>query len=145
MFIVPVSRSAQGLVRNFDPLRDDSFDRLFASPLGQRPTRTPALDVVESDSAYTVKLDMPGATKEDLQVSIDGRVVTVRAESKREDETKDGERIVYRERALSRFARNVTLPTEVDSAQSNARLQDGVLTLTLPKRTPPTASRIAVS
>jgi len=145
MFIGPVNRSAQSLVRSFDRLFDDSFDRFFAAPTDQGAARAPALDVVESDTAYTVKLDMPGASKEDLQVSIDGRRVSVRTEAHREEEKKEGERIVYRERAVTRFARNFSLPAEVDSAQANARLENGVLTLTLPKRTLPTAARIAIN
>mgnify|MGYP002136163033 CR=1 FL=1 len=62
-------------------------------------SRSPALDVSETERAYTVKLEIPGAAKEDVKVSVEGRQVTVQASTQRSEEKKDGERIVYRERA----------------------------------------------
>jgi HSP20 family protein len=142
MFLVPVSRDSRQLSRLFD----DTFERFFGAPAttDESSTRSPALDVAESDRGYTVKLEMPGVAKEDVKVSIEGRQVTVQAQSQRTDEKKEGDRIVYRERSMSSYARTFTLPMEVDQAESGAKLEHGVLTLTLPKRGARSASQIAV-
>lgn len=147
MFLVPITPRSTELSRSFERVFDDTFDRLFASPVATETSsaRSPALDVAESDRGYTVKLDLPGVSKEDVQVSIEGRRVTVQAASKREEERKDSDRIVYRERAVASYARSFTLPVEVDQAETAAKLENGVLTLTLPKRQPKSAARIAIN
>jgi len=100
--------------------------------------------VAETDTAYTVTLDLPGIAKEDVKVSIDGRRVDIEAQTAQSEERKDSERIVYRERASSRYARSFTLPAELDEAQSSAKLENGVLSLTLTKRRP-AVSRIQIN
>ena len=143
MFFVPVTRDARQLSRLFD----DTFERLFSTTAaGEGNTaRNPALDVAESETAYTVKLDVPGVAKEDVKVSIEGRQITVQAHSKKEDERKEGERVVYRERATTSYARSFTLPVEVDQQDAGAKLDHGVLTLTLPKRGARSAAQITVN
>lgn len=148
MFLVPVNRETRQLSRLFD----DTFDRFFGLPATATGTsaeaaapRSPALDVSESERGYTVKLDMPGVAKEDVKVSIEGRQVTVQALTERSDERKEGERVVYRERAATLYARSFTLPMEVDQTEAGARLDHGVLTLTLPKRGARTAAQITVN
>lgn len=145
MFLVPVNRD----VRQFSRLLDDTFDRFFGAGAGSGETqpaaRTPALDVVESDRHYTVRLEVPGVAKEDVKVSIDGRHVSVQAQSQPSEEKKEGERIVYRERALAAYARSFTLAAEVDQAEAGARLENGVLTLTLPKRGARSAAQLTVN
>ena len=143
MFLVPVNRDSRQLSRLFD----DTFDRFFGgSAASESPTlRSPALDVAETERAYTVKLDMPGVAKEDVKVSVEGRQVTVQAQSQRSDEKKEGERVVYRERAVSSYARTFTLPVVVDQAEALAKLEHGVLLLTLPKRGARSAAQISVN
>jgi HSP20 family protein len=151
MFIVPVARDARALSalagRDLSRLFDDTFDRLFKTSNGSEPAaaRAPALDVVETESAYAVKLDMPGVTKEDVKIAVEGRQVTVHAQTTHVEEKKDGERLLYRERAASRYARTFTLPVEVDQGEAAARLEHGVLTLTLPKRSARSAAQIPVN
>ena len=79
-----------------------------------------------------------------MKVSIDGRRVDIEAQAAKSEEPKDSERIVYRERAQSRYARSFTLPVELDEAQSSAKLENGVLSLTLTKRRP-AVSRIQIN
>lgn len=145
MIIVPVNRQTQQLSRLFD----DTFDRFFGSaPLADTSSgsaRSPALDVAETDRAYTVKLDLPGVAKQDVKVAVEGRQVSVRAHSQQEEEKKDGERVIYRERATASYERSFSLPLEVDLAEANARLEQGVLTLTLPKRSARAAAQITVN
>lgn len=143
MFFVPVTRDSRQLSRLFD----DTFERFFSpAPAGDADTaRHPALDVAESDAAYTVKLDVPGVAKEDVKVSIEGRQVSVQAHSEQNDERKEGERVVYRERAVTSYARSFALPLEVDQQGAVAKLDHGVLTLTLPKRGARSAAQITVN
>ena len=144
MFLVPMTRNASELARSFDRLFDDGFDR-FLSPSAPGAQRSPALDVAESDRAYTVKLDLPGVAKEDVKVAIDGRRVSVEAQARKDEEKKEGDRIVYRERSLASYARSFTVAAEIDQAESGAKLENGVLTLTLAKRGAPASAQITVS
>ena len=145
MFIVPVSRRAAVRARHFDSLFDNAFDQLFSQPAADSaPVRRPAIDVTESDRGYVVTLDVPGVTRDDVKVSIDGRRVSIVAEARATeaaaDAPADGEapkttdRVILRERAFASYARSFTLQSEIDQSASQARLENGVLTLTLTKR-----------
>lgn len=122
----------------FEPLRglDDVFRdfRLRPGLLNLEAEPRIRMDVTESDTAYTVTAEIPGLTKDDLKVSIDGNQVTIAAESRHDKEEKNGERVVRRERYVGQQVRSFTLNHEIDDAQAVARYQDGVLELTLPKR-----------
>ena len=145
MFIVPVSRRAAVRARHFDRLLDTAFDQLFTQPAADSaPVRQPAIDVSESDSGYVVTLDVPGVTREDVKVSIDGRRVSIVAEARAAqapaadsaaaEAPRNTDRVILRERAFASFARSFTLQSEIDQSSSQARLENGVLTLTLTKR-----------
>jgi len=141
MFVVPMSRESRHLSR----LLDDTFERCLSPAAAAEGSakRSPALDVAETDRAYTVKLEMPGVNKEDVKVSVEGRQVSVQAQSQHTEE--HGERVIYRERTASSYARTFTLPVEVDQVEAGARLEQGVLTLTLPKRNARSAAQITVN
>lgn len=143
MFVLPVRRNTPAAYRSLDRLFDDSFDR-FLNASAKAPVRTPALDVTETDAAYSVQLDMPGIAKEQVKISIDGRRVNVEAESPQAETTAEV-RVLYRERSTAKFARSLVLPTEVNQAESSATMEGGVLTLTLAKRQPAGASTLSVS
>ena len=98
-------------------------------------TNTPdiRLDVNEDDKTFRVKAEIPGVDKKDIDVSIDGNQVSISAEVKRESKKKDGEKEVYSERYFGQVYRAFSLPADVDSAQAEARYENGVLSLTLPK------------
>jgi HSP20 family protein len=145
MFLVPLTRRSSGLMRNVDRLFDESFDRLFGDGVTAAVPRSPALDVAESDQAYTVTLELPGVAKDDVKVSIEGRRVTIEASAGKTDERKEGDRIVYRERMQSSYARTVTLPAELDQERSSAKLDNGVLKLELAKRQAAATKRIAIN
>ncbi len=151
MFIVPVSRRAAVRARHFDRLFDGALDQFFAQPEADTtPVRRPAIDVSESDAGYVVTLDVPGVTREDVKVSIDGRRVSIvaearAAEAQAADTTaeaaeapKSSDRLILRERTAASFARSFTLAAEIDQGSSQAKLDNGVLTLTLAKRSPST-------
>ena len=87
---------------------------------------------------------MPGVKKEDVKVAIDNQRVTIEGETKHEEEKREGENVVYAERSARKFMRSFMLPTEVDDATADAKLEDGVLTLTLPKKQASAAKRLTI-
>ena len=130
----------------------DDFFKDFAPAFYVRPLHGDALpepsqikiDVKEDDAAYTVHAEVPGVPKEDINVSIDGNVVSLRAEVRQHDQKKDGEKLLRSERYYGSVARSFQLPVEVDAAQAKARYDNGVLTLTLPKKLEGKVQRLAV-
>jgi HSP20 family protein len=103
------------------------------------------LDVSERDNAYVVKADIPGVKKEDINVRIDGNVVQIDAEVKREKETKDdGGKVLRSERYYGTVSRTFSLGQDVDEAKADAKYVDGVLTLELPKKASAAAKTLTV-
>ena len=143
MFLVPLNRDS----RQFSRLLDDTLERFLGGAAADAPAslRSPSLDVTETEKAYTARMELPGVSKDEIQISVEGRQVSVQAQSQPTQEKKDGERVIYRERSASSYARSFTLPVELDQSGAVAKLDQGVLTLTLPKRDAATAARIAVS
>ena len=134
-------------------VRTDPFDVAFRDFFRNmlRPTRldleTTApdirLDLKEAEKAYTVHAEIPGVSKEDIEVSIEGNLVTIRAEVKREKEEK-GETMLRSERYYGAVARSFTLATDVDEKTATAKYSDGVLELMLPKKAGGTTRRLQV-
>jgi len=148
MFLVPfspASRSASDFARSIERLFDDSFDRLGGYSGSEVAQRSPALDVAETEGGYKVSLDLPGIAKEDVKIAIDGRRVNVSAQTQREETRKEGERVIYRERSGASFARSFTLPEEIDQEASQAKLDNGVLSLTLAKKRATAAKQLTVN
>ena len=102
------------------------------------------LDVKEDDKAYTVHAEIPGVKKEDIQIEVNGDVVSIRAEVKQEKEEKKGEKVIHSERYYGMASRSFSLPGEVDEKATVAKYKDGVLDLTLPKKQGDGAKRISV-
>ena len=121
---------ARGLQRRMDRLFGDFFSpRVVAwepAVLGF------ALDVYETDDALVVKGALPGVRPEEVDISVTGDVLTIKGETKSEEETKDGN---YHRRELryGSFARSVPLPTRVNHEKAEATFENGILTVTLPK------------
>jgi len=139
-----MTRHSADLARSFDRLFDEG---LFGAPnRGEAlATRSPALDVAETEQAYSVQLDLPGVAKEDVKIAIEGRRVTVEATSVQTSEKKDGERVLYAERSQASYSRSFTLPMDVDQAASSASMANGVLTLQLAKRSATKATQLTVN
>ena len=127
--------------RDFVTLRD-RMDRLFGEAAGRSwPTEeglttgvwNPPVDVFESNDSIVLKADLPEVNKDEVDISVDGNVLTIRGERKREQEVKEKE--FYRmERSYGTFTRSFTLPGTVDPEKIEAGFAGGVLTVTLPKR-----------
>lgn len=103
------------------------------------------VEVKEADGAYTVQAEMPGVKREDIHVQIDGNRVSISAEVKRESEKKEGERVLRSERYYGSVARTFSLGSEMDESKAVAKFDNGVLTLTLPKKTAPASKRLTIS
>jgi len=119
------------------------FVRPFAFP--QETELSIKIDVKEDDKGYTIKADIPGVKKEDIQIDVEDDEVTLRAETRKEKEEKKDQKIVYSERSYGMVSRSFSLPTDVDAKGANAEYKDGVLTLALPKKPNGTTKRISVS
>lgn len=123
-----------------------AIDHLFNERALADEPRVPALDVTESDTAYTLSFDLPGLSKEQLKVTVQGRRVSIETTTAAAaKEAKEGERVIYRERSAAQYARTVSLPAEVDQSTSTAKFENGVLTLTLAKRVPTGATQISIN
>lgn len=103
-----------------------------------------ALDVREDDTSYTIMAAAPGVKQEDINVQLHDGVLSIEAEIKSEA-TRENERTLVQERRYGRFARSLRLPNDVDGDNIQARYQDGVLTLTLPKVAQAQPRKIAIS
>lgn len=101
------------------------------------------LDVSENEHAYTVKADIPGVTKEDIKVSIDGNQVSIAAEI-RPEKQEQGRNTLRSERYYGQMYRSFTLDSPVDEEKADARYENGVLELTLPKKAGARAHQIKV-
>jgi HSP20 family protein len=134
-------------ITRFDPLSDlvsfvpfGNFEDFFRVPRMRSLVRDlPAepeikMDVAEDDKAYHVKAEVPGVKKEDIHVSIEGNQVSITAEVKKEKEEKKGETVLRSERYYGMQSRSFTLMHDVDQGKAEAKYQDGVLDLTLPKK-----------
>ncbi len=107
------------------------FDQLLGSNAAWSPT-FPRLDAIENESDYQLTAEVPGLTTEALQLSVQGDVLTIKGE--RQTPVPQGYRVLRQERTPFRFERSVSLPRDVDPEHITAKLEDGLLRLTLPKR-----------
>ncbi len=95
----------------------------------------PPIDLSETDNEIVVRAAVPGLKPEDLEVSIDDGLLTIRGET-REEKKEEGARYYYRELRWGRFERSVRLPAPVDESRAEAKLEHGILTIRLPKAQP---------
>ncbi|MDP3842020.1 MAG: Hsp20/alpha crystallin family protein [Oxalobacteraceae bacterium] len=123
--------------RNIDDLLKDF--RLTPTLRGVESEPRIRMDVSETDQAYLVKAEIPGVKKDDIKVAIEGNQVSITAEVKKEEEKKTGS-MIRSERYYGQQYRSFTLPQEVDDTKADAKYQDGMLELTLPKK-PGTGSK----
>jgi HSP20 family protein len=138
-------------LRLLDPSFSDNFEsalRRFFAPAtfdADAPALQMRIDVREKENAYEVKADIPGVKKEDINVRIDGNVVQIDAEVKREKETRDdGDRVLRSERYFGTVSRTFSLADDVDDSKAQASYADGVLTLALPKKATAASKKLVV-
>jgi HSP20 family protein len=144
---LPVRSPSRSAVR-WDPFREldelhERVNTLWQSGLGGALDQwSPLADVEETDDAYTVEIDLPGVAREDVDIQLDDRRLTVSGDI----EEKERKGILHRRtRRVGRFHFSVTLPGDVDADAVSAQLHDGVLTVHVPKSAQAKPRRIAIS
>lgn len=135
-------------IARFDPMQE--IEEMFKdnrwmpsfSRFGTEPTLK--MDVKENDQAYTVKAEIPGVSKDDIKVAIEGNKVSITAEIKKEHEQKDGDALICSERYYGQQSRHFALAHDIDDSKVEARYQDGVLELVLPKKSSTERKQISI-
>ncbi|KAI8820663.1 HSP20-like chaperone [Fimicolochytrium jonesii] len=94
--------------------------------------RGPRIDVSENEKEYVIKADLPGLKKEDINIHVEDNMLTLEGERKSEHEEKSDRRHIV-ERSFGRFRRSLRVPPDAQVENSSARMENGVLELTLPK------------
>jgi HSP20 family protein len=137
-------------INRWEPFRDlltmrDTMDRLFQETYatGGSDTWWPRMEVTEDDSAYRVRLAIPGVKPEDVDLRVEQQVLTVRGEI-RPQAGKENQRTLHQEHTFGTFTRSVALPGAVDTEQASAQFEHGMLTITLPKHAAARPRRIPI-
>lgn len=111
----------------YDPFRN----------IGQRLADwlTPATEASGSENAYSIAMELPGVSEDDIELTVEDGVVTIRGEKKTEEERK-GDTWYFSERQYGAFRRSFRVPADADADGVEAHMKDGVLTVTVPKLAP---------
>lgn len=138
-----------GDISRLHPLR--TIDELFRelSPRGalrdlQQAEPMINVEVTENEQTYTVRAEIPGVKKDDIKVDVRGNRVSITAETKREQEQKEGNRLLRCELYYGQMSRTIVLDQEVEDTKAQAKYVDGVLELTLPKRAQGGGSKLQI-
>lgn len=135
-------------VTRFDPFDvfEDWFKNFGIRPFSMDMGNAPEIrvDLSENDTAYSVRAEIPGAKKDDIKVQVDGNRVSISAETKKVKEEKEGERVICRECYQGSSYRSFSLDHDIDEANTQAKYENGVLELTLPKKSGKTLKKIEI-
>jgi HSP20 family protein len=115
-----------------DKLFEDSFVRPSRGVAALGEVAAPALDVYQTPTEIVVEAALPGLKPEDVSIDITGETLTIKGESKAEQEIKK-EDYLYQERRYGAYSRSVVLPSGLKTDKAEATMEDGILTLTIPK------------
>lgn len=119
----------------FDDFFKDVAPGFYVKPLhGDGLPAQIRVDVKETPEAYQLQAEIPGVNKEDIQVNIDGNLVSLRAEIKQQDSQNDNGKLLRSERYYGAVQRTFQMPVEIDNTAARAKYENGVLALNLPKR-----------
>ena len=131
----------------FDDFFKDIAPGFYVRPLHGDSLPAPSqikVDVKDTEGGYTVQAEVPGVPKEDIHVSVEGNVVSLRAEVRQLDQKTEGEKVLRSERYYGSVARSFQLPADIDAAQAKAKYDNGILTLTLPKKLNNSSQRLNI-
>jgi HSP20 family protein len=121
-----------GNLTRFNRLFDDTFLNDFLMPIERQIGNwSPAIDVHETDCKYLVDVNLPGIKKEDIHVSMENGIFTVKGETKTEEKEEKGGKLIRQERHMGSYMRQFTVGSEVDPDAIDAKFENGVLSLTL--------------
>ena len=131
----------------FDGFEDDGY--LMPSFNFRKAFATPKVDVKEEKEAYLLEMDLPGKTDNDINIELNKNVLTISSQTKSEKEekaeAKTAGKYLIKERSYSKFSRSFTLPEDVDSEKLSAKVTNGVLTVTMPRKAIAAPKRIAIT
>ena len=136
-------RSGNQFQKAVDRLFDDWTGSRFGKPELANLAFNPSCEVTESKNQYLVKFDLPGVTKDQIKIDLHEGYLTVSGERKEEKKEEDKKRH-FSEVYYGSFSRSFSFPTAVDAERSEARFDQGVLTITIPKTEASKARQIAV-
>jgi len=125
-------RDLMSLREAMDRLFEDSFVRPTGGRLAIVGGTALAVDMFETDEDVVVKTALPGVDPNEVEVSVLGNTLTIKGETKAEEEVEQGS-YLYRERRFGAYSRSLTLPVAVEADKAEAEYENGVLTLKLPK------------
>ena len=132
------ARVMRGNVDPFEALHrdfDSMLGRMFAGREAEGNWMAPyGVDIREDSDHIYVEAELPGYKKDEVEITLENQTLTIAAERKSEVKPKDGEQTLLQERRYSRFLRSFTLPPTVNESKVDAKLQDGILKITLDKR-----------
>lgn len=138
-------------IKLFDPFFADPFENAFKGmfrPLRVEMEEGPQIvkvDVEEQGNEYIVRAEIPGVKKEDINVQVEGNTISITGEVKHEKDVKsNGGKVLRSERYYGSVGRTFTVASDLDQAQAKAKYENGVLELTVPKKTGTAAKRISV-
>jgi len=143
-----MSTSLTTLLNPTDPFRglrlfEDAVTRLMSEPRGSRPW-SPAVDILETEDALTVKADLPDVKIEDIDIRVENQTLTIKGHRQFEkDEAVKGYHRI--ERSYGEFVRSFAVPSTVDTDKVAADYTNGVLTVTLPRKESAKARQVKVS
>lgn len=137
-------------IQRFDPFfdMDDVLNRFMMRPLLRSTMEAEPhirMDVKEADGKYLVSAEIPGVSKNDIHVTVDGNHVSISAEVRHEKEVKKSEHMVCAERSYGLASRSFTLADDIDQSHVEAKYNNGVLELTLPKKAGAMRKEVTIS
>ena len=149
--VLPAIRRRHTVPAQWNPFTEfedlyDRMGRLLESTFGETTGSgmwTPLADVSETDDSYIAEVEVPGMSKDDIDIQMSGNELVVSGETRKEEE--EGKREHRRTRRYGRFEYRTVLPSDVDAENVAAKLEHGILTITIPKSTQAKPRRITIS
>ncbi len=126
------------------------FDSLFNDTLfngyGCRTVSVPRVDVKETEDAYNLDMELPGRSEDDVNIELDHNTLTIssKVEEEKEKKAEKSEKWLIKERKVSAFNRSFTIPEDVDAENVKASFKNGILSVTMPRKSLPAPKRIAI-
>jgi HSP20 family protein len=127
----------------FDHVLDDMFAPQTKSTTEQS-VRRPRIELSETEYAYSAEVELPGVGKNDVKVTMEKQLVTVEAEVRRTVDTKVDDVVTQTEEISRKYAHSFVLEQEIDDANATAKMENGILFLTLPKKTAPASKQLTI-
>lgn len=124
-------RLSTSIFDEFDDSLSNFFPALASNAL--KLSSSPVVDVVESKDKYTLEMELPGFSKENVDISLKDRVLSISSKNTEKEETKD-RRYLVKERTKMNFSRSFTLPDDIDQENVSADFINGILMISIPRK-----------